>query len=175
MEENNRRLETRLNTSKQEITELHAHLEAVRTESLTDPLTSLANRKFFDIAFAQRYRPSANKVGEPLSLMFADIDHFKNFNDTYGHLIGDQVLRLVAMALKDNVKGRDMAARYGGEEFAVVLPETSLRQATTRRRAHPPRGDGQGIDEALDRREPRPHHDVDRRRDAARAAKPPAA
>ena len=63
--------------------------------------------------------------------MLADIDHFKTFNDTFGHLIGDQVLRLVALALKDNVKGRDIAARYGGEEFAVILPETSLRQATT--------------------------------------------
>lgn len=130
MEESNRSLEQRLNTSKQEITELHAHLDAVRSESLTDPLTSLANRKYFDTAIAQALA-AADKAGEPLSLLLADIDHFKNFNDTYGHLIGDQVLRLVAMALKDNAKGRDLAARYGGEEFAVVLPETPLRQATT--------------------------------------------
>ena len=60
-----------------------------------------------------------------------DIDHFKSFNDTYGHLTGDQVLRLVAMSLKQNIKGQDITARYGGEEFAVVLPTTALRQALT--------------------------------------------
>ena len=63
--------------------------------------------------------------------MLTDIDHFKSFNDTYGHLTGDQVLRLVAMSVKQNVKGQDIAARYGGEEFAVVLPNTALRPATT--------------------------------------------
>ncbi len=63
--------------------------------------------------------------------MMCDVDHFKTFNDTYGHLTGDQVLRLVAMAVKQNVKGQDIAARYGGEEFAVVLPETLLRSAIT--------------------------------------------
>jgi diguanylate cyclase len=60
-----------------------------------------------------------------------DIDHFKSFNDNYGHLTGDQVLRLVAMALKHSVKGQDITARYGGEEFAVILPNTALRQALT--------------------------------------------
>jgi diguanylate cyclase len=60
-----------------------------------------------------------------------DIDHFKSFNDTWGHLTGDQVLRLVAMSMKQNVKGQDTAARYGGEEFAVVLPNTVLRSAVT--------------------------------------------
>ena len=60
-----------------------------------------------------------------------DIDHFKNFNDTWGHLTGDQVLRLVAMSMKQNVKGQDIAARYGGEEFAVILPNTVLRSALT--------------------------------------------
>jgi diguanylate cyclase len=58
-----------------------------------------------------------------------DIDHFKSFNDNYGHLTGDQVLRLVGMSLKQSIKGQDFTARYGGEEFAVVLPNTPLRQA----------------------------------------------
>ena len=61
----------------------------------------------------------------------ADIDHFKNFNDRYGHLTGDQVLRLVAMSVKQNVKGRDIAARYGGEEFVIALPNTALQSAIT--------------------------------------------
>ena len=57
--------------------------------------------------------------------MLTDIDHFKQFNDTYGHLTGDHVLRLVALSVKQNVKGQDLAARYGGEEFAIILPNTA--------------------------------------------------
>jgi diguanylate cyclase len=71
----------------------------------------------------------ATKTSEPLSLMMSDVDHFKKFNDTYGHLTGDQVLRLVSMSIKQNIKGQDTATRYGGEEFAVVLPNTVLRSA----------------------------------------------
>ena len=99
-----------------------------------------------------------------------DIDHFKNFNDTWGHLTGDQVLRLVAMSVKQNVKGQDIAARYGGEEFAVILPNTVLRSALTVadhiRRAV--------MTKELMKRstgaEPRPRHDLARRaRPRARA------
>jgi diguanylate cyclase len=130
MERNNQALEERLSASKQEITELQQNLETVRSESLTDPLTSLANRKYFDDAMAKAMS-DARARGEPLSLMMTDIDHFKKFNDSYGHLTGDQVLRLVAIAAKQNVKGQDIAARYGGEEFAIVLPNTVLRSAIT--------------------------------------------
>ena len=79
-----------------------------------------------DGAVRMRSRP-ANRCR---CLMF-DIDHFKSFNDSYGHLTGDQVLRLVGMSLKQTIKGQDITARYGGEEFAVVLPNTALRQALT--------------------------------------------
>ena len=130
MEVSNQKLEERLNASKQEIDALQENLEAVRTESLTDPLTQLANRKFFDTSLEHAIADARAK-NEPLSLMMTDIDHFKNFNDSFGHLTGDQVLRLVAMSVKQNVKGQDIAARYGGEEFAIVLPNTVLRSAIT--------------------------------------------
>jgi diguanylate cyclase len=130
MEQTNQSLEIRLKASKQEINQLQENLEAVRNESLTDPLTGLANRKYFDQMFDQAVaRSKAND--EPLSLLLGDIDHFKKFNDSYGHLTGDQVLRLVATAVRQNVKGQDLAARYGGEEFAVILPNAALRQALT--------------------------------------------
>jgi diguanylate cyclase len=128
MEKNNQLLEESLKASRQEINQLQINLEAVRNESLTDPLTSLANRKYFDQALEKALAQSAIS-GEPLSLMLTDIDHFKKFNDTFGHLTGDQVLRLVALAVKQNVKGQDIAARYGGEEFAIILPTTAMRSA----------------------------------------------
>jgi diguanylate cyclase len=130
MESSNSRLEERLSASKQEINELQVNLEVVRNESLTDPLTQLANRKYFDSKLELAIVEARAKT-EPLSLMLIDIDHFKNFNDSYGHLIGDQVLRLVATSVQQNVKGQDIAARYGGEEFAVILPNTMLRSAIT--------------------------------------------
>jgi diguanylate cyclase len=71
----------------------------------------------------------ARSEDTPLCLFMCDIDHFKRFNDTFGHQTGDQVLRLVGGCLAENVKGRDTAARYGGEEFAVVLPHTALDDA----------------------------------------------
>lgn len=130
MQQTNNSLEQKLTASKQEISQLQENLEVVRTESLTDPMTGLANRKFFDDSLSATVA-DAHARGEPVSLLMVDIDHFKTFNDTYGHLTGDQVLRLVASSLKQNVKGQDVAARYGGEEFAVILPNTALRSALT--------------------------------------------
>ena len=126
MEISNRQLEERLSASKLEINELQENLEAVRIESLTDPLTQLANRKFFDITL-EKTIAEAFERNEPLALILTDIDHFKAFNDSFGHLTGDQVLRLVAMSVKHNVKGKDTAARYGGEEFAVIHRVAGLR------------------------------------------------
>jgi diguanylate cyclase len=124
----NRALETRLKSSRHEISQLQHNLDTARNESLTDPLTTLANRKYFDESLA-RNMLEATTSAEPVSLMLADIDHFKTFNDTYGHLTGDQVLRLVAVSVKQNVKGQDIAARYGGEEFGIILPRAALREA----------------------------------------------
>ena len=130
MRETNKALEDRLTLSKNEISNLQQSLEAIRAESLTDPLTGLGNRKYFDRMIGMAVQ-SALASGEPLSLLMLDIDHFKSFNDSYGHLTGDQVLRLVGISLKQTIKGQDITARYGGEEFAVVLPNTALRQALT--------------------------------------------
>jgi len=103
-------------------------METVRKESLTDALTGLANRRCFDDS-ARRAIDAAVTDRKPMSLIISDVDHFKKFNDTYGHAIGDQVLRLVGQCLRSNVKGKDLAARFGGEEFVVILPDTPLEHA----------------------------------------------
>jgi diguanylate cyclase len=125
MVEKNQTLELQLVNSSKQVTELRKNLDNVKKEALTDGLTGLSNRKAFDKQIRDMAEESDN-IGIPIVLMMLDIDFFKKFNDTYGHQVGDQVLRLVARTLTDNVKGRDIAARYGGEEFAIILPETTL-------------------------------------------------
>ncbi len=125
----NQELEHRLSRSKREIEQLRRDLETVRRDALTDPLTGIANRKQFD----QRLREAcaaALEDGGAVALVMADIDHFKAFNDRFGHRVGDEVLKLVARHLRNHVKGRDTPARYGGEEFALILPATTLDGAS---------------------------------------------
>jgi diguanylate cyclase len=125
----NHSLEERLTKASGEVNELKRSLESVQREARTDALTGIPNRMSFD----QRLRDAARDAmeqGEALSLLLADIDHFKRFNDTFGHQIGDQVLRVVARTLTDSVKGRDTPARFGGEEFAIILPQTELAAAS---------------------------------------------
>lgn len=129
-ESTNRQLEQQLADSRKQIADLQQSLDAIRFESLTDELTTLANRKHFDQSI-ERAIAQARDTEEPFSLLITDIDHFKTFNDTYGHQTGDQVLRLVGLATKQNVKGQDIACRYGGEEFAIILPRTNLEHART--------------------------------------------
>jgi diguanylate cyclase len=130
MQEQATQVEGSLRASMAEIQGLRRDLHAAWSEARTDGLTGLANRKHFDqalrVAAAQAMEHAATAC-----LMLADIDHFKRFNDVHGHLLGDQVLRLVASLLKHNVKGQDLVARYGGEEFAVILPATRLADACT--------------------------------------------
>jgi len=128
MAQNSKELETHLEKSKTQIAQLNSSIELIRAESMTDALTGIANRKKFDITMDKECT-YARENNETFCLLLGDIDHFKNFNDTHGHQTGDQVLRLVASILKDNVKGWDLAARYGGEEFAIILPQTSLDSA----------------------------------------------
>jgi diguanylate cyclase len=130
IEINNKKLEASLSASKQEIERLQESLAAVRSESFTDPLTGLFNRKFIDLALIKAI-VEAKQKGEPLSLMMADVDHFKLFNDKFGHQTGDQVLRLVAIAMKQSIKDQAIVARYGGEEFFIALPNTPLPTALT--------------------------------------------
>lgn len=122
-------VDAQIRASMAEIDGLRRDLQAAWSEARTDGLTGLANRKHFDqalrVAAAQ-----AIEHGAPACLMLADIDHFKQFNDQYGHALGDQVLKLVAGLLRHNVKGQDLVARYGGEEFAVILPATRLSDAS---------------------------------------------
>jgi len=99
-----------------------------QVSAMTDGLTGISNRRYFDEALNTEFH-RLKRSGAPLSMIMLDIDHFKNYNDSYGHLAGDECLRLVASALK-NVAGRahDIVARYGGEEFAVILPETDRKK-----------------------------------------------
>jgi len=129
MEHRAKSLEGELQASSLQVSELRTKLADVRKESMTDPLTHIANRKAFDEAIRGALA-AVNQDGEAVTLLLCDIDHFKTFNDNWGHQTGDQVLRLVAACLSENVKGRDTAARYGGEEFAVLLRGTSLDGAT---------------------------------------------
>ncbi|MDP7142765.1 MAG: GGDEF domain-containing protein [Alphaproteobacteria bacterium] len=124
----NEKLEKELEHSTEIVNKLKKDLENIRQEALTDGLTGLANRKSFDTSIDE-IQLTARTEDKPFSLMMMDIDHFKTFNDNYGHQVGDQVIRLVSRTLIDGVKGRDIAARYGGEEFAVILPETPLEGA----------------------------------------------
>jgi diguanylate cyclase len=130
MEHRNRALETALRVAKRVIEDLKEDVDRIREESLSDPLTSLSNRKHFEQTLAQTIAMLAGMTGWiPFSVLLLDIDHFKQFNDTHGHQIGDDVLRLIAQGLKETIKGRELAARYGGEEFAVLLPDTDLEAA----------------------------------------------
>ena len=120
----NATLEKRLETSTKEVARLREHLEQVRRDAMTDALTNLANRKAFDEELL-RACDEAEKKRQPMSLAVLDIDHFKRFNDTWGHQTGDQVLRYVASVIGRISKAPRVAARYGGEEFAIIFPSES--------------------------------------------------
>jgi diguanylate cyclase (GGDEF)-like protein len=109
---------------------LKAQSDLLRTLSTRDPLTDLPNRRALDQRLAQEWRRAARQQ-LPLSLLLADLDHFKAYNDHYGHLQGDDCLRAVATALAGTVvRAGDLCVRFGGEEFAVLLPASALAAAT---------------------------------------------
>jgi diguanylate cyclase (GGDEF)-like protein len=102
--------------------------EQVQQLAVTDPLTGLYNRRYFFDVGQKEFR-RARRTHRPLSLIMLDVDHFKSFNDTYGHLVGDRVLIAMARQCQLAVRELDIVARYGGEEFVILLPETALDAA----------------------------------------------
>lgn len=118
----------RLEDSTKEIEQLRENLQQVTTEAQRDGLTGLFNRRTFERMMEENMLSAMHEKTE-LCLVILDVDHFKKFNDTYGHLLGDEVLKIVARTLTDTVKGRDVVGRFGGEEFVVLLPATPLEGA----------------------------------------------
>ncbi len=100
------------------------HLERAKRRALIDELTGAYNRRFLEEPLAKLVVPDDRRRGQVLSLLVIDLDHFKNVNDTYGHQVGDMVLKSVAHVLHRTLKESDVLARYGGEEFVIVLPRT---------------------------------------------------
>ena len=105
--------------------------DVLRQQALRDPLTGLYNRRHLDEALPRELERTAQRR-EPLSLIIADIDHFKRINDTWGHAVGDAVLQMVGQALSQQVRSTDVVCRLGGEEFVLLLPDTSLEVASRR-------------------------------------------
>ncbi len=124
----NQKLQIELETTTKQLGDMRADFDRVHKEAQIDGLTGVGNRKFFEREVAVKLAEATGENAN-LSLLMVDVDHFKKFNDTHGHLLGDQVLTLVAKTLVENLKGRDVIARFGGEEFVILLPQTRLQDA----------------------------------------------
>ena len=119
------KLETSFVESTRELDTIRDSLNKSEERARTDTLTGLPNRRALD-EFFRTAQIAAMEKGEPLSVLLIDIDHFKTFNDNFGHGVGDQVLKLMAKVLRDRVRDIDLPARYGGEELIAVLPGADL-------------------------------------------------
>ncbi len=128
LKESGEHINQKFEESKKEIIFLRKNLQQVTIEAQRDFLTGVFNRKTFEKMFDEHMMLVKEKKTE-LCLIMLDIDHFKHFNDKFGHLLGDEVLKTVARTLTDTLKGRDVVARFGGEEFVVILPETPIEGA----------------------------------------------
>lgn len=125
----NTTLQAKLASTQELMREQAQQLDLHITEARVDVTTELANRRAFNDELSRRYA-ELQRTGNPFSLLVADIDHFKQINDRYGHDAGDLVLKHVAHALRETVRDMDLVARYGGEEFAILLPMTDWQRAT---------------------------------------------
>jgi diguanylate cyclase (GGDEF)-like protein len=110
--------------------DLKSRAGALEQLSVTDGLTGLLNRRYLEERLAEEIKRS-NRYGYPMSFMMIDVDHFKSYNDAFGHPAGDQVLKMVAKCFRETLRGADVAARYGGEEFSILLPQTTSSEAET--------------------------------------------
>jgi diguanylate cyclase len=119
------RLEVQFVEKSRELDTIRQSLSRSEERARTDMLTGLSNRRALE-EFFRAAQAEAMEQGQPLGAMLIDIDHFKHFNDNFGHGVGDQVLRLVAKALRERVRENDLAARYGGEELIAILPGADL-------------------------------------------------
>ena len=128
MGEQRETLEAKLSESSHEMEQLRGALDEARRQSRTDALTGIANRKRFDEVLRMRYAEALHE-GLPLVLAVCDIDHFKKFNDAWGHQTGDAVIRFVASTLSKHALGDQLVARVGGEEFAIIMPRTHMQHA----------------------------------------------
>lgn len=123
-------IQHKLKETTHELEAIKKDFEKARDEALVDFLTGIPNRKAFDNKLAESIDEALSENND-LSLLVIDIDHFKKFNDQYGHVVGDEVLKTVTRKAKEIVRGRDFLARYGGEEFTAILPQTPLSGAKT--------------------------------------------
>jgi len=121
-------LSARLDTQEAEMEALRQRQSELEQRSRRDDLTGLANRAWLESQLKERFRLSREQ-GRSLSVVFIDIDHFKQLNDCYGHLLGDRVLECFAAALQESIREGDLAGRYGGEEFLVILPDEQAEGA----------------------------------------------
>ncbi|MGE0760102.1 MAG: diguanylate cyclase [Pirellulaceae bacterium] len=121
----NEQMQKQLQAAEKRLQSQASEIESHVKEARTDPLTRLANRRAFDDEI-RRCEEDQRRAGIPFCVMMVDVDHFKKFNDTYGHQTGDEVLKCVARVLRREFTGSAVTCRYGGEEFAVIFPGQSL-------------------------------------------------
>jgi diguanylate cyclase len=121
-------LEHKIATSAREIETLRLNLGEAEQAALTDPLTNVGNRRQFD-AVMRKAVDDSNALQTPLSLIMGDIDHFKRVNDSFGHQVGDDIIKLFVGVIAKSVRETDTVARYGGEEFAIILPKADEETA----------------------------------------------
>ena len=121
-------LQKEVTATRNEVQQLRGQMGALQNLAQSDSLTRLRNRRGFELAVAE-YAQSHGESLHGCAVLVADIDQFKKVNDTYGHLVGDQVIRAAAQVLQNGVKGRDITGRWGGEEFVVLLPATPAEGA----------------------------------------------
>jgi diguanylate cyclase len=125
----NQTMREQLQVVEQQTNSLQSEVKKLREEVATDPLTGLYNRRALSQRMHQLLEEAERGANNPFSVLMVDIDHFKHFNDRFGHLIGDEVIRRVGITLREHLREEDFPARYGGEEFSVVLPAMGIDSA----------------------------------------------